>query len=130
MLPSKAYKAAVWVLTPNGILLAQKIFQNLPDVCVYASQNIEGSAAEYQTYQNLAVSIQQKFHQYTGHIFIMSTGIVIRLIAPLIRHKTEDPAVVVVDDRGHHAISLLSGHLGGANELTRQIAAIIGARRR
>jgi cobalt-precorrin 5A hydrolase len=57
----------------------------------------------------------------------MSTGIVIRVIAPLIRHKTEDPAVVVVDDRGIHAISLLSGHLGGANELTQKIAGIIGA---
>lgn len=128
MVASKTNKIAVWAITPNGMLLAQKIFQNLPDVCVYASQNMEGSAAEYQTYQNLAVSIQQKFHQYTGHIFIMSTGIVIRLIAPLIRHKTEDPAVVVVDDGGHHAISLLSGHLGGANELTRRIVAIIGAR--
>jgi len=128
MVASKAYKAAVWVLTPNGMLLAEKIFQNLPDVCVYASQNIEGNVAEYQTFQNLAESIQQKFYQFTGHIFIMSTGIVVRLIAPWIRHKTEDPAVVVVDDGGHHAISLLSGHLGGANELTRKIAAIIGAR--
>jgi cobalt-precorrin 5A hydrolase len=58
----------------------------------------------------------------------MSTGIVVRLIAALIKHKTEDPAVVVVDDGGNHAISLLSGHLGGANELARQIAATIGAR--
>jgi len=44
----------------------------------------------------------------------------------LIKHKTEDPAVVVIDDSGQHVISLLSGHLGGANQLTRQIADIIG----
>jgi cobalt-precorrin 5A hydrolase len=72
--------------------------------------------------------LKKKIRQYTGHIFIMSTGIVVRVIAPLIRHKTEDPAVVVVDDRGMHAISLLSGHLGGANELAQKIAGIIGAK--
>ena len=118
---------AVWILTPNGSQLADKIHQNLPDVCVYASHNIEATTTEYHTFQNLAESIKQKFHQYTGHIFIMSTGIVVRVIAPLIKHKTEDPAVVVVDDGGNHAISLLSGHLGGANELTRKISQIIGA---
>ncbi len=118
---------AIWILTPNGSQLADKIHQNLPDVCVYASHNIEATTTEYQTFQNLAESIKQKFHQYTGHIFIMSTGIVVRVIAPLIKHKTEDPAVVVVDDGGNHAISLLSGHLGGANELTRKISQIIGA---
>ena len=57
----------------------------------------------------------------------MSTGIVVRVIAPLIRSKTQDPAVVVVDDLGKNAVSLLSGHIGGANELTRRIAPIIGA---
>ena len=109
-------------------MLADRIFKNLPNVCVHVSQNIDATGTTHQTFQNLAVSIQRQFHQYSGHIFIMSTGIVVRLIAQLIKHKTEDPAVVVVDDGGHHAISLLSGHLGGANDLTRQIAGIIGAR--
>jgi cobalt-precorrin 5A hydrolase len=61
--------------------------------------------------------LNQKFKRYSGHIFIMSTGIVVRVIAPLINNKLEDPAVVVVDDQANHAISLLSGHLGGANAL-------------
>jgi cobalt-precorrin 5A hydrolase len=51
----------------------------------------------------------------------------VRVIAPLIQNKTEDPAIVVIDDQGQHAISLLSGHLGGANALTLQVAEIIGA---
>jgi len=68
-----------------------------------------------------------KVKKNLGHIFIMSTGIVIRIIAPLIRHKTKDPAVVVVDEKGLHAISLLYGHIGGANELTLKIAGITGA---
>lgn len=118
---------AVWILTPNGTQLADNIFQNLPDVQIYASHNIAATTTGYLTFQNLADSIKQKFRQYSGHIFIMSTGIVVRVIAPLIKHKTEDPAVVVVDDGGNHAISLLSGHLGGANELTRHIAGILGA---
>jgi len=120
-------RLAVWILTPNGTRLADKIFQNLPNVDVFVSQNIAAQTSEFQIFQNLAASLKHKFHQYAGHIFIMSTGIVVRVIAPLIKHKTEDPAVVVVDDGGRHAISLLSGHLGGANELTRQVAEIIGA---
>lgn len=61
-------------------------------------------------------------------IFVMASGIVVRLIAPLIRDKAEDPAVLVVDETGQHAISLLSGHLGGANALTLRVAELIGAR--
>lgn len=125
---SSKQRLAVWILTPNGRLVAEKIFQNLPHVCLFASSTIEASGGEYRIFQNLALEIKEKFNQYTGHIFIMSTGIVVRVIAPLIRHKTQDPAVVVVDDRGQHAISLLSGHIGGANELARQVAGIIGAR--
>ena len=123
----KRNTVAVWALTPNGAKLAGNIHQSLPDVDVYLSQNLKPTIDDYRSFRTLAESIKQKFYQHSGHIFIMSTGIVVRLIAPLIRHKIEDPAVVVVDDRGHHAISLLSGHLGGANELTRQIAAVIGA---
>ena len=48
---------------------------------------------------------------------IMATGIVVRTIAPYIVHKTRDPAVVVMDEHGEYVISLLSGHLGGANDL-------------
>ena len=123
----KKNRFALWILTPNGTRLGNKIFQNLPNVDVFVSQNISATSTDFPTFQNLAETIKNKFHQYAGHIFIMSTGIVVRVIAPLIQHKTEDPAVVVVDDRGYHAISLLAGHLGGANELTRRVAAIIGA---
>jgi len=120
---------AVWALTPNGRKLAETISREMPvDADVYLSHNIGGTRDGRFRFQKLGEAIQREFKRYSGHIFIMSTGIVVRLIAPLIVHKTEDPAVVVVDDGGHHAISLLSGHLGGANQLARQTAAAIGAR--
>ncbi|HEY6873819.1 MAG TPA: cobalt-precorrin 5A hydrolase [Geobacteraceae bacterium] len=65
---------------------------------------------------------------YTGFVFIMAAGIVVRMIAPLIESKDKDPAVVVMDDCGRFAISLLSGHLGGANELASRCAFVTGAR--
>ena len=79
-------------------------------------------------FQTLAGAVQERFHGYGSHIFIFSTGIAVRIIAPLLRSKCHDPAVVVVDDRGINAISLVSGHLGGANDLARAVGAMIHAR--
>lgn len=128
MVDSKTNNVAVWALTPNGKELADSIRRKMTGADVYLPQNLAEIQSENFMFQKLGERIKDEFDRYSGHIFIMSTGIVVRLIAPLIKHKTEDPAVVVVDDGGHHAISLLSGHLGGANELARQIAAMIGAR--
>ena len=58
------------------------------------------------------------FQSYKGIIIIISLGAVVRMIAPLLKDKKTDPAVVVSDDKGEHVISVFSGHLGGANELT------------
>lgn len=60
-------------------------------------------------------------------VCIMATGIVIRAIAPVVQDKVADPAVIVMDEKGTNVISLLSGHLGGANELTVAIADLLGA---
>lgn len=65
--------------------------------------------------------------EYDGIIFISATGIAVRMSAPFIQDKTVDPAVVVIDDLGKFVISLLSGHIGGANKITLDIASLIGA---
>lgn len=71
--------------------------------------------------------IRNIFYEYDGLIFVCACGIAVRLIAPYIKEKTTDPAVVVADEKGRYAISLLSGHLGGANALAKALAAAIGA---
>lgn len=67
------------------------------------------------------------FYEYDAIIAIMASGILIRSIAPLIESKVTDPAVLNIDDNGNFVISTLSGHIGGANELTNKIADLIDA---
>ncbi|HHW43332.1 MAG TPA: cobalt-precorrin 5A hydrolase [Desulfotomaculum sp.] len=74
----------------------------------------------------LARVLEREFRSSRGLVLIMALGIVVRLLAPLLRNKRVDPAVVVMDEGGKFAISTLSGHLGGANELARQLAADLG----
>ena len=74
------------------------------------------------SFSRLADCVKDRFSVFKSHVFIMSTGIVVRVIAPCIGSKTTDPAVVVMDEKSRHVISLLSGHIGGANRLAAAIA--------
>lgn len=71
--------------------------------------------------------LKDTFYSNDAIIFIGATGIAVRLIAPFIKHKAKDPAIICIDDKGRYVISLLSGHLGGANELSENIAKKINA---
>ena len=72
--------------------------------------------------------VGKQWKKFDAFIFIGAMGICVRTIAPYIKDKHEDPAVVCVDSMGLNAISVLSGHIGGANDLAREVAACIGAR--
>ena len=72
--------------------------------------------------------VGKEWKNFDAFVFIGAMGICVRTIAPYIKDKHEDPAVVCVDSMGLNVISVLSGHVGGANDLTRDIAAMIGAR--
>ncbi|MBI5679383.1 MAG: cobalt-precorrin 5A hydrolase [Methanobacterium sp.] len=78
-------------------------------------------------HKNVKETLKYVFRDYDCIIGIMATGIMVRNICGLIRDKIEDPAVLVMDDQAKHVISLLSGHFGGANEITLKIAEISGA---
>ena len=71
--------------------------------------------------------VAARWHDFDAFVFIGAMGICVRTIAPLIADKHTDPAVVCVDSLGHHAVSVLSGHIGGANDLTERVAAALGA---
>ena len=73
-------------------------------------------------------NVDKRWHDFDAFVFIGAMGICVRTIAPCIADKHSDPAVVCVDSLGLNAISVLSGHVGGANDLTDRIAGIIGAR--
>ncbi|MEW8973237.1 MAG: cobalt-precorrin 5A hydrolase [Tissierellaceae bacterium] len=88
------------------------------EIVHYRNRSIEGGVKSI---------LKEAWGNYQGIIFISATGIATRLIAPYIEHKTKDPAVVVIDDLGRFVISLLSGHLGGANDIAEYIASKIDA---
>lgn len=71
--------------------------------------------------------VAAQFRTLDGFVFIGAIGIAVRLIAPYLDSKAKDPAVVVLDEAGHYVISVLSGHLGGANNLASDIGRLIGA---
>ena len=72
------------------------------------------------------VDVGSQWKQFDAFVFIGAMGICVRTIAPYIEDKHIDPAVVCVDSFGNHVISVLSGHIGGANDLTKQIASALG----
>ncbi len=104
--------AAYFYLTGEGEALARRLAAAHPGD-LYGKENFKAQ-------------LKNAFGRYEELICIMATGIVVRILAPLIVHKTSDPAVVVLDQRGQYAISLLSGHLGGANDLAREMAFLCG----
>lgn len=120
---------AVWVVTLNGLQLARRLKDRWPETTIMCSQGISGpsESSPEHCFSRLSEAVAARFSRFDGHVFIMATGIVVRVIAPHLRHKTRDPAVVALDDRGRFAISLVSGHIGGANDLTRSVADILGA---
>ncbi|WP_461201041.1 cobalt-precorrin 5A hydrolase [Anoxybacillus sp. TBDG-1] len=123
---------AVVAITKHGVEIARKLYEKLPDAHVYYTDKFAKGDEEqkgiYLFSGNVRFLLSELFGTYRGLIFIISLGAVVRMIAPLLKDKKTDPAVVVIDDKAEHVISVLSGHLGGANELTRQVAKLLHAR--
>ncbi len=122
-------KIAIVALTAGGCRTALRLGGLLPEADVYlkaGALNELDIAAGQVFSEPLARLIERIYGQYQGFVMIMAAGIVFRTFAPYAVHKSQDPAVVVMDERARFAVSLLSGHLGGANRLARRIAALWG----
>lgn len=125
---TRPHSIAIWALTREGARLGRRMQRLLTGSHLFLGGRAGDTVEKEIQFDRLGDALQVHFQRYSGHVFIMATGIVVRSLAPLLQHKTKDPAVVVVDECGQHAISLLSGHLGGANALARRIGDGIGAR--
>lgn len=107
---------ACLAFTEQGFLLAQRLAMAL------------GGTAD-RSGQPLSLQDWTQAHIMTDRalLYVGAVGIAVRAVAPYLQSKTTDPAVVVVDECGQYAIPLVSGHLGGANDLARRVAALCGA---
>ena len=124
-------RIAVVAITRNGALLGKRLRESLAGAEIYVSGRYAGQAGKDRVIfepGDLKGLLGSLWHEMDGFVLIMATGIVVRMIAPLLESKQSDPAVVTMDDAGRFAISLVSGHLGGANELAERCAFICGAR--
>lgn len=114
---------AIVALTKTGLELGKEISQLYSDSHLYVPRRHEGTYEDcYYIQGEFSSFIALIWNQYSQFIFIMATGIVVRSIAPLLKNKMVDPAVLVVDEGGHYVIALLSGHFGGANALAQELA--------
>jgi cobalt-precorrin 5A hydrolase len=115
----------ILALTPNGAALARRLGRKLPGSHCWLPQNQAGEPGDL-AFSRLSEVFREAFERGDNLVCIMAAGIVVRGIAPYLKGKATDPAVVVVDEAGQFAISLLSGHLGGANDLARLVAQVLG----
>ena len=105
-------RPVLFYITDTGRVLAEKISRLYPE-----SQVLKYSPGLFAEQWSASKAL----------ICIMAAGIAVRAIAPLLKDKRSDPAVVVLDEKGEYAVSLLSGHIGGANAFAREIAGYLGA---
>jgi cobalt-precorrin 5A hydrolase len=123
---------AIVAITKHGVNLARDLHSKFSHADLYYMSKFEQGDEEKHHIQLFSGSVRlllpALFQAYQGIILIISLGAVVRMIAPLLKDKKTDPGIVVIDDKGENVISVLSGHLGGANELTREVAASLDAR--
>ncbi len=121
----KPESIAVFCLTPGGVRLARRLQTHLPLTCFTSDKLLEAGFLPFNG--SFGNTLREAFKQYSALVVVGAIGLTVRVIAPLVNDKMTDPAVVVIDERGQHVVSLLSGHVGGANTLTRYLAGILGA---
>jgi len=130
--PPLAPRVCLVAITRHGAAQAARLAADLPDAAICTSAKFAAAFSDVtntvRAYDGaLRDEIAPLFANYDQIVFFVSLGAVVRLIAPHLRSKDEDPGVIVVDDAGQYVIPVLSGHVGGANEWSERIADLIGA---
>ena len=126
-------KIAVVSITKHGIALAGKVVAALPGAQLFSPLKFKAEAeaaapGAANTYEGkVGDQVPALFAAFDGIVAIVSLGAVVRLIAPHLKSKETDPAVVVIDEAGKFVIPMLSGHLGGANALAGHLATALDA---
>jgi cobalt-precorrin 5A hydrolase len=120
---------AIYAITRHGIGIAQQLRDDLGDCDVFVSQKLLELAKSGHGLNDclplslpMGLTLSETFTAYDCHVFIISVGAVVRMIAGLLKDKKVDPAIVCVDDAARFSICVLSGHVGRGNAFTEQVA--------
>lgn len=119
-------------ITKHGVNQAAQLATRLPEVDLLVSdkfaEQVTGLNNPLNLYSGaLRDQLAPLFANYDQIVFFVSLGAVVRLIAPYLKSKDEDPGVLVIDDAGRYVIPVLSGHVGGANAYAETIASLLNA---
>jgi cobalt-precorrin 5A hydrolase len=113
-------------LSSEGAALAKRVAAQMPDTRLYLHESV-AAFPDAVRFSKVVALTEEIFAKHEGLVYFAPCGAVVRALAPNVRSKHTDPAVVVVDVGGRYAVSLLSGHEGGANELAITVSNILGA---
>ncbi len=122
-------KTAIVAVSKPGAALARRLASAIPDAELHLERKLAAGEDDDTRYYDLPLRpvLQNLFVNQDALIVFLPIGAAVRLLAPVFAGKKRDAAVVCVDDGGRYAISVLSGHVGGGDELARQVAEAIGA---
>jgi len=115
-------KIAIILVSESSLPLAEKIRQAYPQVLVYGKDERDGVIPV----KSFSATTHELFQEVDALLFFGALGICVRAIAPCLKNKMVDPAVICVDSTGKHVIPVVSGHVGGANDLSRELALLLG----
>ena len=120
---------ALYAITRHGIGIATRLKEGLPGADLLVSEKLlaHAPAGAIALPLPMGPGLADSFGAYDCHVFVISVGAVVRLVAPLLKNKKVDPAVICVDDAARFSICVLSGHVGRGNELTGRVARALGA---
>ena len=130
--PEQEVRVGLVAITRHGVAQALRLGADLPQAHLCTSDKfapqVQGAANPLHIYEGaLSAQMAALMQRFDQLVFFVSLGAVVRLIAPHLKSKDEDPGVIVVDDAAQFVIPVLSGHVGGANEWSGRVADLLGA---